>query len=116
MKKNTIMNVKQKVVSTTASLALGMSMLPTKVFAYTVGDLQDGQAKDGSLIQNILKWIADFIPFIGLGFGIVGGVQLIMAFRNDQNPEAMGTAVKNLVVAAGLIAFSVIYGMIEKSM
>ena len=64
----------------------------------------------GSKITAVLTNIMDIFPWIGIIFAFVGGFKLLMAFRNDQNPEGISAGAKDLVIGVALILFKTLLG------
>ena len=64
----------------------------------------------GGKITGVLKKIMGIFPWIGIIFAFVGGFKLLMAFRNDQNPEGIAGGAKDLVIGVALILFQTLIG------
>lgn len=64
----------------------------------------------GGKITDVLKKIMGIFPWIGIIFAFVGGFKLLMAFRNDQNPEGIAGGAKDLVIGVALILFQTLIG------
>lgn len=64
----------------------------------------------GSKVTAVLKNIMGIFPWVGIIFAFVGGFKLLMAFRNDQNPEGIAGGAKDLVIGVALILFEKLLG------
>ena len=69
-----------------------------------------GGGDGGGKITAILTNIMSIFPWIGIIFAFVGGFKLLMAFRNDQNPEGIAGGAKDLVIGVALILFQTLLG------
>ena len=72
----------------------------------TYADGGDGGGKVTAVLSNIMG----IFPWIGIIFAFVGGFKLLMAFRNDQNPEGIAGGAKDLVIGVALILFKTLIG------
>lgn len=64
----------------------------------------------GASVKAVLSNIMGIFPWVGIVFAFVGGFKLIMAFRNDQNPEGIAGGTKDLVIGVALILFKTLLG------
>lgn len=69
-----------------------------------------GDGGGGTKITAVLTKIMGIFPWIGIIFAFVGGFKLLMAFRNDQNPEGIAGGAKDLVIGVALILFKTLIG------
>lgn len=70
----------------------------------------EGDGGGGTKITAVLTNIMSIFPWIGIVFAFVGGFKLLMAFRNDQNPEGIAGGAKDLAIGVALILFKTIIG------
>lgn len=64
----------------------------------------------GDKVTAVLTNIMGIFPWVGIIFAFVGGFKLLMAFRNDQNPEGIAGGAKDLVIGVALILFETLIG------
>ena len=61
-------------------------------------------------IKSVLNSLMGLFPWIGGIFAVWGGARIVLALRNDGNPEAINGGARDLVVGIALIAFSTLFG------
>ena len=74
-----------------------VSAIDQSLFVHAAGSM--------SSFKDIMSAIVDIFPWIGFPFAIYGGLKLLMAIRNDSNPEAISAGTKDVVVGLALICF-----------
>ena len=115
--KETILKVKGKVMEKAlmagTAMSLAIHLAPVTAFAAS----QNGGAQAGDKAKKatdtIITNVVGAFAFVGAFFGFLGLWKVIQAFRNDNNPEAMSSGAKDIVVGAILLAMPVLWNAIK---
>lgn len=83
--------------------AAGSSILMPSVHASSMASSNSDNAQN--IVGTVADAIAGVLPFIGVFFLLAGAVKTVNGFRNDNNPEAIASGAKDLVIGAVLVAF-----------
>ncbi|WP_306794478.1 hypothetical protein [Agathobacter rectalis] len=68
-------------------------------------------AIDGSdKVKKVINQVMELFPWIGVIFAVWGGMRIILALRNDGNPEAINGGARDLIVGIALILFKTLFG------
>lgn len=68
-------------------------------------------AIDGSdKVKKVINQVMELFPWIGVIFAVWGGMKIILALRNDGNPEAINGGARDLIVGIALILFKTLFG------
>ena len=116
--KTKIGRLRYKLAGITAGISTAIMMSPVTAFAadngWGAGDSGTLESKGGAvasgMITEVIKWIGGAFSIVGALFGFMGVWKIIQAFRNDNNPEAISSGAKDLVVGGLMIALGVIAG------
>jgi hypothetical protein len=100
---NTMDHMKTGVTTMLVAGAAGSGILVPNVHASSMAS--NGTDNAQSIVKTVADAIAGVLPFIGVFFLLAGAVKTINGFRNDNNPEAIASGAKDLVIGAVLIAF-----------
>ena len=66
---------------------------------------------DGSdKVKKVINQVMELFPWIGVIFAVWGGMKIILALRNDGNPEAINGGARDLIVGIALILFKTLFG------
>lgn len=112
--KTKIGRLRYKLAGVTAGISTAIMMSP--VTASAAGTWSSAEAqKDGgvaasSMIKQIIKWVGGAFSIVGALFAFMGVWKVIQAFRNDNNPEAISSGAKDIVVGGLMIALGLIAG------
>lgn len=74
----------------------------------TLAATDEAGGKQG--VKSIIEDIMKLFPWIGVIFAVWGGVRIILALRNDGNPEAINGGARDLIVGIALIVFKAMFG------
>lgn len=108
--------LRYKLAGITAGISTAIMMSPITAQASTFDFTTEASGVDaqGADAMGLMKGL---IKFVGGAFGIVGGVFAFMgiwkvanAFRNDNNPEAISSGAKDIVVGGLFIVLGLIAG------
>lgn len=108
--------LRYKLAGITAGISTAIMMRPITALAdgWDNGDADslasDGKQAASGMITEVIKWIGGAFGIVGALFGFMGVWKIIQAFRNDNNPEAISSGAKDLVVGGLMIALGVIAG------
>lgn len=61
-------------------------------------------------VKDVIKQVMELFPWIGVIFAVWGGMRIVIALRNDGNPEAINGGARDLIVGIALIFFKVLLG------
>lgn len=61
-------------------------------------------------VKQVINQVMELFPWIGLIFAVWGGMRIILALRNDGNPEAINGGARDLIVGIALILFKTLFG------
>lgn len=96
------------------STAIMMSPITAQASTFDFESAAKGTDAQGADAYGLMKGL---IKFVGGAFGVVGGVFAFMgiwkvanAFRNDNNPEAISSGAKDIVVGGLFIVLGLIAG------
>lgn len=112
----TLDNLKTKVSGTVAGIqfkmgtmgaVLAAEMLTTPKVAFA-GNASKAAKQGENAIWKIIEMVLNFTTILGIVFAFLGLWKLIQAFRNDNNPEAMASGAKDLMVGFLLIGLKVL--------
>ena len=106
--------LRYKLAGITAGISTAIMMRPVTAHAFDFSS--EAQSVEGSAggadAYGLMKGL---IKFVGGAFGVVGGVFAFMgiwkvanAFRNDNNPEAISSGAKDIVVGGLFIVLGLI--------
>lgn len=106
--KETLGRLKNKTVDKVERVGLMLTTAGTAIaFPGTAHAAMGESSSAESIVSSSIDAIVNLVPFIGVGFLLIGAVKVIQGFQNDNNPEAISSGIKNLVVGAALVAFRV---------
>lgn len=74
----------------------------------TLAATTEADGKNG--VKKVIGDIMKLFPWIGVIFAIWGGTRIILALRNDGNPEAINGGARDLIVGIALIVFKAMFG------
>jgi hypothetical protein len=95
-------SMKTAVTTAMVTGAVGGTMLVPGVHADAIGG---DETKAKGLVTTVADAIAGVLPYIGVFFILMGGFKVVQGVRNDNNPEAISSGAKDVVIGAVLIAF-----------
>ena len=113
--KTKIGRLRYKLAGITAGISTAIMMSP--VTALAAGDpsltqeaeqTADGQAKASGMIQGVIEFVGGAFGIVGALFAFMGVWKVVQAFRNDNNPEAISSGAKDIVVGGLMIALGVV--------
>lgn len=88
-----------------------ISTLWTKANIFLMENGFVASAIDGSdKVKKIINQVMELFPWIGVIFAVWGGMKIILALRNDGNPEAINGGARDLIVGIALILFKTLFG------
>lgn len=88
-----------------------ISTLWTKANIFLMENGFVASAIDGSdKVKKVINQVMELFPWIGVIFAIWGGMRIILALRNDGNPEAINGGARDLIVGIALILFKTLFG------
>lgn len=88
-----------------------ISTLWTKANIFLMENGFVASAIDGSdKVKKVINQVMELFPWIGVIFAVWGGMRIILALRNDGNPEAINGGARDLIVGIALIFFKVLFG------
>ena len=88
-----------------------ISTLWTKANIFLMENGFVASAIDGSdKVKKVINQVMELFPWIGVIFAVWGGMKIILALRNDGNPEAINGGARDLIVGIALIFFKVLFG------
>lgn len=88
-----------------------ISTLWTKANIFLMENGFVASAIDGSdKVKKVINQVMEFFPWIGVIFAVWGGMRIILALRNDGNPEAINGGARDLIVGIALILFKTLLG------
>lgn len=88
-----------------------ISTLWTKANIFLMENGFVASAIDGSdKVKKVINQVMELFPWIGVIFAVWGGMKIILALRNDGNPEAISGGARDLIVGIALILFKTLFG------
>lgn len=89
-----------------------ISTLWTKanVFLMENGFVANAGVTGTDKVKDVIKQVMELFPWIGIIFAVWGGMRIIIALRNDGNPEAINGGARDLIVGIALIFFKTLFG------
>lgn len=88
-----------------------ISTLWTKANIFLMENGFVASAIDGSdKVKEVINQVMELFPWIGVIFAVWGGMKIILALRNDGNPEAINGGARDLIVGIALILFKALFG------
>lgn len=88
-----------------------ISTLWTKANIFLMENGFVASAIDGSdKVKKVINQVMELFPWIGIIFAVWGGMRIILALRNDGNPEAINGGARDLIVGIALILFKTLFG------
>lgn len=88
-----------------------ISTLWTKANIFLMENGFVASAIDGSdKVKKVINQVMELFPWIGVIFAVWGGMRIILAIRNDGNPEAINGGARDLIVGIALILFKTLFG------
>lgn len=88
-----------------------ISTLWTKANIFLMENGFVASAIDGSdKVKKVINQVMELFPWIGVIFAVWGGMKIILALRNDGNPEAINGGARDLIVGIALIVFKTLFG------
>lgn len=88
-----------------------ISTLWTKANIFLMKNGFVASAIDGSdKVKKVINQVMELFPWIGVIFAVWGGMRIILALRNDGNPEAINGGARDLIVGIALILFKTLFG------
>lgn len=88
-----------------------ISTLWTKANIFLMENGFVASAIDGSdKVKKVVNQVMELFPWIGVIFAVWGGMRIILALRNDGNPEAINGGARDLIVGIALILFKTLFG------
>lgn len=88
-----------------------ISTLWTKANIFLMENGFVASAIDGSdKVKKVINQVMELFPWIGVIFAVWGGMRIILALRNDGNPEAINGGARDLIVGIALILFKILFG------
>mgnify|MGYP000254436826 FL=1 len=88
-----------------------ISTLWTKANIFLMENGFVASAIDGSdKVKKVINQVMELFPWIGVIFAVWGGMKIILALRNDGNPEAINGGARDLIVGIALILFKTLFG------
>lgn len=88
-----------------------ISTLWTKANIFLMENGFVASAIDGSdKVKKVINQVMELFPWIGIIFAVWGGMRIILALRNDGNPEAINGGARDLIVGIALILFKTLLG------
>ena len=88
-----------------------ISTLWTKANIFLMENGFVASAIDGSdKVKKVINQVMELFPWIGVFFAVWGGMRIILALRNDGNPEAINGGARDLIVGIALILFKTLFG------
>lgn len=88
-----------------------ISTLWTKANIFLMENGFVASAIDGSdKVKKVINQVMELFPWIGVIFAVWGGMRIILALRNDGNPEAINGGARDLIVGIALILFKTLLG------
>lgn len=88
-----------------------ISTLWTKANIFLMENGFVASAIDGSdKVKKVINQVMELFPWIGVIFAVWGGMRIILALRNDGNPEAINGGARDLIVGIALILFKTLFG------
>lgn len=88
-----------------------ISTLWTKANIFLMENGFVASAIDGSdKVKKVINQVMELFPWIGVIFAVWGGMRIILALRNDGNPEAINGGARDLIVGVALILFKTLFG------
>lgn len=88
-----------------------ISTLWTKANIFLMENGFVASAIDGSdKVKKVINQVMELFPWIGVIFAVWGGMKIILALRNDGNPEAINGGARDLIVGIALIFFKTLFG------
>lgn len=88
-----------------------ISTLWTKANIFLMENGFVASAIDGSdKVKKVINQVMELFPWIGVIFAVWGGMRIILALRNDGNPEALNGGARDLIVGIALILFKTLFG------
>lgn len=88
-----------------------ISTLWTKANIFLMENGFVASAIDGSdKVKKVINQVMELFPWIGVIFAVWGGMRIILALRNDGNPEAINGGARDLIVGIALIVFKALFG------
>lgn len=88
-----------------------ISTLWTKANIFLMENGFVASAIDGSdKVKKVINQVMELFPWIGVIFAVWGGMKIILALRNDGNPEAINGGARDLIVGIALILFKALFG------
>ena len=61
-------------------------------------------------VKTVINQVMELFPWIGVVFAVWGGMRIVIAIRNDGNPEAINGGARDLIVGIALILFKTLFG------
>lgn len=112
--KTKIGRLRYKLAGVTAGISTAIMMSPVTASAAGTWSSDEAQKNGGvaasSMIKEIIKWVGGAFSIVGALFAFMGVWKVIQAFRNDNNPEAISSGAKDIVVGGLMIALGLIAG------
>ena len=88
-----------------------ISTLWTKANIFLMENGFVASAIDGSdKVKKVINQVMELFPWIGVIFAVWGGMRIILALRNDGNPEAINGGARDLIAGIALILFKTLFG------
>lgn len=88
-----------------------ISTLWTKANIFLMENGFVASAIDGSdKVKKVINQVMELFPWIGVIFAVWGGMRIILALRNDGNPEAINGGARDLIVGIALMLFKALFG------
>ncbi len=88
-----------------------ISTLWTKANIFLMENGFVASAIDGSdKVKKVINQVMELFPWIGVIFAVWGGMRIILALRNDGNPEAINGGARDFIVGIALILFKTLFG------
>lgn len=88
-----------------------ISTLWTKANIFLMENGFVASAIDGSdKVKKVINQVMELFPWIGVIFAVWGGMRIILALRNDGNPEAINGGARDLIVGIALLLFKTLFG------
>lgn len=88
-----------------------ISTLWTKANIFLMENGFVASAIDGSdKVKKVINQVMELFPWIGVIFAVWGGMRIILALRNDGNPEAINGGARDFIVGIALIFFETLFG------
>lgn len=89
-----------------------ISTLWTKanIFLMENGFVANAGVAGADKVRTVINQVMELFPWIGVIFAVWGGMRIILALRNDGNPEAINGGARDFIVGIALILFKTLFG------